>query len=105
MNTITITFTHPEALAPTYKFGARVATVDDCQPEAWALGKIVGLHLEEFKYSPSIWMYIVKLDSPLGYTKEYSASDLLSEDELPTLQAEWDERVAAWTIETEDAAI
>lgn len=99
MNTITISFNHPDVEAPKFNITARVATVDDCQPEAWATGKVVGLHLEEWKYSPATWTYIVKLDSPLGYTEEYSASDLVPEDEIPSLQAQWDAEVTDWIQE------
>jgi len=92
MNTITITFSHPKALAPNYIITDRIAVQSDCQPEAWATGKVVGLHLEE-TCEPR-WSYICKLDSPLGLTEEYLDTDLVPENEIPTLQAEWEQTEA-----------
>lgn len=99
MNSITISFNQPDVEAPKFNITDRVAIASDCQPEAWATGKVVGLHLEEFKYSPASWAYIVKLDSPLGYTEEYSVNDLVPEAEIPSLQAKWDAEVADWIQE------
>ena len=65
----------------------------DCQPEAWAIGKVIGLQLEEI-FAPR-WWYICKLDSPLGLTEEYLDSDLVPEIEIPALQAEWDTQAEA----------
>jgi len=90
MHSITIAFTYPKAKPPKYKFGDRVAAIDQCQPEAWATGKIVGLCLEEYKFSTTTWCYICKLDSPGGFTEEYSVDELVFESELPTLQAKWE---------------
>lgn len=90
MHTITIAFTYPKAEPPKYKFGDRVAVIDQCQPEAWATGKIVGLCLEEYKFSTTSWCYICKLDFPGGFTEEYSVDELVFESELPTLQAKWE---------------
>lgn len=88
MNTINITFTHSEASAPQYTFGARVAVADVCEPEAWATGKVLGLQLEEI--FPPRWWYTVKLDKPLGFAEEYLTEDLVPEAQIPTLQAQWE---------------
>lgn len=105
MNTITITFIHAEAIPPKYKFGDRVAIAGDCQPEAWATGKVVGLHLDEYKFSPTTWSYVCKLDKPLGYTEDYEENDLVPESEIPNLQAKWDEGEAAWGRENQESAV
>lgn len=88
MNTITITFRHHYASAPQYTFGDRVAVTNDCEPEAWATGKVLGLRLEEIS-SPR-WWYTVKLDKPLGFAEEYLDEDLVPEAQLPALQAGWE---------------
>lgn len=95
MNTITISFTHPQAEQPTYIFGDRVAAKSDLKPQAWATGKVVGLYLEEFKSRHATWRYIVKLDSPRVCTEEYSVDYLVSEADIPTLQTKWDAGVEA----------
>ena len=99
MNTITIEFSHPDALSPKYKFGDSVAVTNDCQPEAWAIGKVVGLNLEEILGTR--WLYTVKLDSPLGYTEEYEEDKLVLESEISTLQIEWNQGKAAWVQESQ----
>lgn len=95
MNTITISFTHPRAKQPTYIFGDRVAAKSDLKPEAWATGKVVGLYLEEFKSRRATWVYFVKLDSPLACMEEYEVDYLVSEADIPTLQAKWNAGVEA----------
>ena len=39
------------------------------------------------------------MDSPTGLTEEYLESDLVPETQIPVLQAEWEEGVAAWIKE------
>jgi len=92
MNTITITFSQTSAVAPKYIITDCIAVQSDCQPEAWATGLVVGLHLEEL-FEPR-WWYICKLDSPLGLTEEYLDTDLVPENKIPTLQAEWEQAEA-----------
>jgi hypothetical protein len=83
MNTITITFEHSRIETPKYKFGDcprgsafgnRVAIGEDCQPQEWATGKVVGLLLEEALVPQ--WFYVVQHDCPEGYTEEYPDDDL-----------------------------
>lgn len=93
MNTITITFTHCEAQPPKFTITDHIAVRSDCQPEAWATGKVAGLRLEEI-FEPR-WWYIVKLDSPIGLTEECLDSELVSETEIPTLQSQWEAEAEA----------
>ena len=88
MNIITITFTHAEAQPPKYIITDRIAVRSDCQPEAWATGKVAGLRLEEI-FEPR-WWYLCKLDKPLGLTEECLDTDLVPESEIPTLQSQWE---------------
>lgn len=89
INTITITFNHPQATPPTYKFGDRIAVVQRCQPKSWATGKVIGLQLEEI-FKPR-WLYIVTLDFPSGFIEEYLEEDLVPESEIPNRQTEWEQ--------------
>lgn len=93
MNTITITFPHPEVKQPKYSFNDRVAakTNDGCQPEDWATGRVVGLELREYWFSPPTWLYMVKLDFAPIVPEEYSTDELVLEADIPTLQSEWGE--------------
>ncbi|KAB8333840.1 hypothetical protein SD80_011295 [Scytonema tolypothrichoides VB-61278] len=74
MNTITITFTHNQALSPKYTFEQRVAIKSNCNPQEWATGKVTGLRIDD--YSGSTWNYTVVLDSPQGYCEELVEEDL-----------------------------
>jgi len=98
MAIIKITFDHPEASAPKHKFGERVALTDKCQPKDWLTGKVVGLTLED-TYEHR-WWYAIKLDYPLGLTEEYLGHDLVTEQEIPMLQAQWETGEAVWVQES-----
>lgn len=90
MPTITITFDHPQASLPKYKFGDYVAVKDDCPPKTWLTGEVVGLMLETESYSPRWWCSI-KLGAPHGLTEEYLEDDLIPATEIAFCQAEWEQ--------------
>lgn len=80
MSTITITFDYPQACVPKYKFGDRIAVIDNCNPKHWLTGEVIGLTLETEIFKPC-WSYTVKLDVPVGYTEEHTESELVPETE------------------------
>ncbi len=94
MPKIVVTFNHPEAPLPSYKFGDRVAVTEECAPTNWLTGKVVGLTLDE-TYQP-IWYFSVRLDAPSGLTEEYLADDLVLEEQISDLQTEWEANEAVW---------
>lgn len=99
MNTITITFSYEKAKQPKYKFGDRVASVSDCDPKDWLVGKVIGLQIEE-SFLP-VWCYTVKLDNTVGLTTEdFLEDELVSETKITIFQKEWEEGKAAWIAET-----
>ncbi len=81
MPTITITFDYPKAEVPKYKFGDRIAIIDDNSPKHWLSGEVVGMTLETQIYKPC-WSYSVMLDLPVGYTEEYEESELVPETKI-----------------------
>ncbi len=89
MPMITISFNYPSAPLPRYKFGARVAVTSDCPPCEWLTGKVVGLTLNE-NQQPYWWYYSVKLDAPSGLTEEYGGDSLVPENQIHSLQLEWE---------------
>lgn len=80
MTTITITFEYPQACVPKYKFGDRIAIIDNCASKYWLSGEVVGMTLLTEIYKPC-WSYIVKLDFTPSYTEEYSESELVPQAE------------------------
>lgn len=80
MPTITITFDYPQACVPKYKFGDRVAVKENCHPKHWLTGEVIGLTLEQEVFKPR-WSYTVVLNASVGYTEEYSESELVAEIE------------------------
>lgn len=91
MNLITIQFPHQDVEQPAYVFSDRVALISDCEPDSWATGTIIGLHIQRFNWS---WCYLVKFDSPLGLTEECQLKELLPESSIPLLQEEWEKQEA-----------
>lgn len=81
MPTITITFDHPQAPIPKYKFGERIAVKDDYHPQNWLTGEVVGLTLETEIFSPR-WWYSVRYDLPVGYTEDHAEDELVPETEI-----------------------
>ena len=102
MTKIEITFDHPSAPLPRYKFGDRMAVNEECAPINWLTGKIVGLTLDE-TYQP-IWQFSIKLDSPSGLTEEYQADELVPKKQIPALQAEWEANEVVWPKESPQKA-
>lgn len=85
MPTITITFEHPQASLPKYKFGDRLAVKGDNPATGWLVGEIVGMALETEVFQPR-WWYSIKLDFPPGYTEEYQEDELIPATEIPGQQ-------------------
>lgn len=81
MPSITITFDYPKAEVPKYKFGDRIVVKENCHPQHWLTGEVIGLTLEQEVFKPH-WSYTVVLDASVGYTEEYSESELVPETEI-----------------------
>jgi len=98
MPTINITFDHPQASVPKYKFSDHLAVKDDNSPREWLVGEVVGLTLETESYLPR-WWYSIKLDVPHGLTEEYLEDDVIPATEIGLLQAEWECLEVNWQKE------
>lgn len=103
MSTITITFDHPQADIPKYKFSDRIAVKDDCSPKTWLTGEVIGMVLEAESYSPR-WWYSIKLDAPHGLTEEYLEDDLIAATEIAFFQVEWEQLEASPTVQESDTS-
>lgn len=103
MPLITISFDYPDAPLPQFKFGDAIAVTDKCAPKDWLTGKVVGLILEEETCKPR-WWYAIKLNNPQGFTEEYLGDDLVLEEEISTLQFQW-EQEAVSVFESVDSTV